>query len=81
MLKVLFLVTQWMEAGPTGVHGPFVISAVVAAARYALAPAPALHPKMVGRSVSERKTRSSRATPNLVVRFTEHRLVEHYLFM
>jgi len=61
-----------MEAGPDGAPGPAAISAVVADAPYALAPAPALHPRMVGGSVRERRTRSSLATPNLVVSLDTH---------
>lgn len=61
-----------MEVGPDGVHGRAVINAVVAGDPYAPAPAPALHPRTVGKSVKERRTRSDRATPNPVVRKTQH---------
>lgn len=67
-----------MEVGPVGVPGLAVISAVVAGALYALAPAPALHPRMVGKSVKERRTRSNPATPNPVVRQTQH-VYTHFL--
>lgn len=68
----MFVVLQWMEAGLAGVPGPAVINAVAVGAPYALAPAPALHPRMVGRSVKERRTRSNPATPNPAVRKTQH---------
>lgn len=61
-----------MVAGLAGVPGPAVISAVVAGAPYALALVPALPPRMVGRSVKERRTRSNPATPNPAVRQTQH---------
>ena len=61
-----------MGVGLAGVPGPAVISAVVADALYGLAPAPARHPRMVGRSVRERRTRSNLATPNPAVRQTHH---------
>lgn len=61
-----------MEAGPDGVRGPAATNAVVVGDPYALAPAPALHPRMVGKSVKERRTRSDPATPNPVVRQTQH---------
>ena len=61
-----------MEAGPGGVHRPAVISLVVVDAPYVLAPAQALHPRMVGRSVRERKTKSCLVTPNHAVRLTRH---------
>lgn len=48
---------QLMEAGPAGVPGPAATSAVVVDAPFGRAPAPALHPRMVGRSVKERRTR------------------------
>lgn len=56
-----------MEDGLAGVPGLAVISAVVAAAPFGLAPALVPLPRMVGRSAKERRTRSSRATPNPVV--------------
>lgn len=58
---------QWMEGGPDGVRGLAVISSVVVDAPYVLAPAQALHPRMVARSVRERKTKSSRVAPNHAV--------------
>lgn len=57
-----------MEAGLAGVRGPAVINVAVADAPYGLAPAPALRPRTVGRSVKGRRTRSSPATPNPAVR-------------
>lgn len=60
-----------MEVGLAGVLGLAVISVVVVDAPYGLVPAPVLHPRMVGRSVKERRTRSSPATPNPVVRQTQ----------
>lgn len=59
-----------MEAGLGGAPGPVVISSVVADAPFALAPAQVLHLRTVGRSVRERRTRSSLATLNHVVSVT-----------
>lgn len=61
-----------MEVGPGGVPGLAVINAVVVGDPFALAPAPALRPRTVGKSVKERRTRSNPATPNPVVRQTQH---------
>lgn len=48
---------QLMEAGPAGVPGPAVTSAVAAGAPSGPAPAPVLHPRTVARNVKERRIR------------------------
>lgn len=58
---------QLMEAGPAGVPGPAVTSAVAAGVPSGHAPAPVLHPRTVAKNVKERRIKSSPATPNLVV--------------
>lgn len=60
-----------MEDGLAGVPGLAAISVVVGDVLFGLAPAPALHPRMVGRNVKERRIRSNPATPNPVVRLIQ----------
>lgn len=59
-----------MEAGPAGVPGPAVTSAVAAGAPSGRAPAPVLHLRTVGKNAKERRIRSSPATPNPAVSWT-----------
>lgn len=61
-----------MEDGLAGVPGLAAISVVVVDVLFGLGPAPAPHPRMVGRNAKERKIRSNPATPSPVVRLIQH---------
>lgn len=72
LLLIYVLIMQWMEDGPAGVPGLAAISVVVVDVLFGLVPAPAPHPRMVGRNAKERRTMSNPATPSPVVRLTQH---------
>lgn len=70
-MLIYVLIMQWMEDGLAGVLGLAAINVVAVDVLFGLAPAPAPHPRMVGRNAKERRIRSNPATPSPVVRLTQ----------
>lgn len=71
VLIYVVLIMQWMEDGLAGVLGLAAINVVEGDVLFGLAPAPAPHPRTVGRNAKERRIRSNPATPSPVVRLTQ----------